>query len=63
LRRGEAVGSSTMFRLGLPELAIILAIIIIMFGANRLPQIGRGIGAAIKNFKAEVKTSRSDDDA
>jgi len=51
-----------MFRLGLPELAIILAIIIIMFGANRLPQIGRGIGAAIKNFKTEVKNNRADDD-
>jgi sec-independent protein translocase protein TatA len=51
-----------MFRLGLPELAIILAIIIIMFGANRLPQIGRGIGAAIKNFKSEVKTSTPDND-
>jgi sec-independent protein translocase protein TatA len=52
-----------MFRLGLPELAIILAIIIIMFGANRLPQIGRGIGAAIKNFKSEVKGSGPDADA
>jgi sec-independent protein translocase protein TatA len=51
-----------MFRLGLPELAIILAIIIIMFGANRLPQIGRGIGAAIKNFKSEVKSSGSNSD-
>jgi sec-independent protein translocase protein TatA len=51
-----------MFRLGLPELAIILAIIIIMFGANRLPQIGRGIGAAIKNFKSEVKNSGSNSD-
>ena len=40
-----------MGRLGLPELLIILFIIILIFGANRLPDIGRGIGKAIKNFK------------
>ena len=38
-------------RLGIPELIIILAIIILIFGANRLPEIGRGIGKGIKNFK------------
>jgi sec-independent protein translocase protein TatA len=40
-----------MFRLGVPELLIILAIIILIFGANRLPEIGRGIGQGIRNFK------------
>ncbi len=40
-----------MGRLGLPELLVILAIIILVFGANRLPEIGRGIGKAIRNFK------------
>ena len=39
-------------RLGLPELLIILAIVILIFGANRLPEIGRGIGKGIRNFKA-----------
>ena len=38
-------------RLGVPELVIILFIIILIFGANRLPEIGRGIGKGIKNFK------------
>jgi sec-independent protein translocase protein TatA len=47
--------SITMGRLGLPELLVILAIIIIIFGANRLPEIGRGIGSAIKNFKESTK--------
>ena len=42
-------------QLGLPELLVILAIVIIIFGANRLPEIGRGIGSAIRNFKGEVK--------
>jgi len=44
-----------MGRIGLPELLIILAIIVIIFGANRLPDLGRGIGSAIKNFKEGVK--------
>jgi sec-independent protein translocase protein TatA len=41
--------------LGLPELVIILLIVVIIFGANRLPQLGRGIGSAIKNFKEGIK--------
>jgi sec-independent protein translocase protein TatA len=40
-----------MGRLGLPELLVILFIIILIFGANRLPEIGRGIGRGIRNFK------------
>jgi sec-independent protein translocase protein TatA len=46
-----------MGRVGLPELLIILAIIVIIFGANRLPGLGRGIGSAIKNFKDGMKDS------
>jgi sec-independent protein translocase protein TatA len=45
--------------IGLPELLVILAIIFIIFGANRLPGIGRGIGSAIKNFKNEMKDDKS----
>jgi sec-independent protein translocase protein TatA len=44
-----------MGRVGLPELLVILAIVFIIFGANRLPGLGRGIGSAIKNFKDEMK--------
>jgi len=40
-----------MGRVGLPELIVILVIVVIIFGANRLPQLGQGIGSAIKNFK------------
>jgi len=49
-----------MGRLGLPELMIILMIVIIIFGANRLPQLGRGIGSAIKNFKDGMKDGTAD---
>ena len=40
-----------MFGLGTGELIIILVIVVILFGASRLPQIGKGIGEAIRNFK------------
>lgn len=42
-------------RVGLPELIIIVLIIILIFGAKRLPDIGRGIGKGIKNFKDATK--------
>jgi sec-independent protein translocase protein TatA len=47
-------------RLGLPELIIILLIIILIFGANRLPEIGRGIGKGIKNFKDSTREGQND---
>lgn len=37
--------------IGIPELIIILVIVLIIFGANKLPEIGGGMGRAIKNFK------------
>jgi sec-independent protein translocase protein TatA len=42
-------------RLGLPEMFVILFIVILIFGANRLPDVGRGIGRGIKNFKDSFK--------
>ena len=47
-----------MGRIGLPELLIILTIIILIFGANRLPEIGRGIGRGIRNFKDATKDGK-----
>jgi sec-independent protein translocase protein TatA len=44
-----------MFGLGATELIIILVIVVILFGASRLPEIGKGIGEAIKNFKKSTE--------
>jgi len=41
--------------LGLPELLIILLIVIVIFGASKLPQLGKGIGEGIKNFRNSLK--------
>ena len=40
-----------MFGIGMPELIIVLVIVLIVFGAGKMPEIGAGIGNAIKNFK------------
>ncbi len=45
-----------MFGLGMPELLVILAIVIVVFGASRLPQIGDGMGKMIANFRKTTKT-------
>jgi len=37
--------------IGIPELIIVLVIVLVIFGANKLPEIGSGMGRAIKNFK------------
>ena len=48
-------------KLGLPELLIILVIVILIFGASRLPEIGRGIGRGIRNFKESTKDGQDKD--
>lgn len=47
-------------KLGLPELLIILAIVFFLFGAKRLPEIGKGIGEGIKGFKDAMKKDESE---
>ncbi|NTV13747.1 MAG: twin-arginine translocase TatA/TatE family subunit [Desulfobulbaceae bacterium] len=49
-----------MFGLGMPELLVILVIVVVLFGANKLPQIGAGIGKGIKNFKDASKEDQKD---
>ena len=42
--------------LGVPELLIILGIIVLIFGASKLPMLGKGLGEGIRNFKSGVKS-------
>ena len=49
-----------MPNLGLPELLIILAIVVLLFGVGKLPQLGKGLGEAIRNFKGAVKDGQDD---
>ena len=49
-----------MFGIGMPELIIILVIILIIFGAGKLPEIGGGIGKGIQNFKKATKEANKE---
>ncbi len=46
--------------LGVQELLIILLIVLIIFGASKLPQLGKGLGEGIKNFKKGIRDEVSD---
>ncbi|MDE2928619.1 MAG: twin-arginine translocase TatA/TatE family subunit [Acidobacteriota bacterium] len=44
--------------LGVTELVIILIIVVVIFGASRLPQLGKGLGQGIRNFKDSIRASQ-----
>jgi sec-independent protein translocase protein TatA len=50
-----------MFGLGAPELLTILGIVVILFGAKRLPQLGSGVGKGIRNFKKGLNSDDEED--
>ncbi len=50
---------------GFPELLIILVIVVVLFGVNKLPRLGKGLGEGIRNFKDSMRpsgTEATDDD-
>jgi sec-independent protein translocase protein TatA len=55
-------GATMGFGLGIPELLVILFLIILIFGATRLPEIGRGLGKGIRNFKEATREGANRDD-
>jgi sec-independent protein translocase protein TatA len=46
--------------LGMGELLVILVIVVIIFGVNKIPQLGKGLGEGIRNFKAAMKTGEEE---
>lgn len=51
-----------MFGLGMSELMVILVIVLIIFGAGKLPEIGGGLGKAIRNFKEATSEEKKEKD-
>ena len=49
-----------MFGVGLPELLVVLLVCLLLFGANRLPEIGRSLGEGIREFKRAIKDESGD---
>ncbi|MGB5163480.1 MAG: twin-arginine translocase TatA/TatE family subunit [Thermoanaerobaculia bacterium] len=47
---------------GFQELLVILLIVIIIFGASKLPQLGKGLGEGIRNFKSGLKSDKDSND-
>lgn len=50
-----------MFGLGAMELLIILVVVLVVFGAGKLPEIGEGLGKGIKSFQKSIKSPRDID--
>ena len=48
--------------LGTQELIIILIIVVLIFGVNKIPQLGKGLGEGIRNFKSAIKEITEDSD-
>ena len=48
---------------GLPELLVILVIVVVIFGASKLPQLGKGLGEGISNFRDGLSKGNKDDKA
>ena len=52
-----------MFGLGIQELVIIFLIVMVLFGAKKLPEIGKGLGKGIREFKRATDRSEEEEDA
>ncbi len=48
--------------IGWPELAVIAVVFVVLFGGKKIPEIGKGIGEGIKNFKAAMKSGEKEEE-
>ena len=51
-----------MGSIGVPELLVIFVILVLLFGASKIPQLGKGLGEGIRNFKKGLKSDESESD-
>ena len=51
-----------MGEIGIPELLVILFVIVLLFGAKKLPELARGLGQGIREFKQAMRDETDDDD-
>ncbi|HEY7725279.1 MAG TPA: twin-arginine translocase TatA/TatE family subunit [Anaeromyxobacteraceae bacterium] len=51
-----------MFGLRLPELLLILAVVVVLFGASKLPQLGQGLGQGLRSLRKALRESQEDDE-
>ena len=54
---------SLAFTFGFTEILLVLGVLMLLFGAKKLPELARGLGAGIRNFKGELKKPEDDPDA
>jgi sec-independent protein translocase protein TatA len=50
-----------MMGMGTLEILLIVVVLVLFFGAKKLPDIGRGLGSGIRNFKGELKSEKSEE--
>ncbi len=62
LLSSEPILAVSIFGMGLPELAVIGVIAVVVFGPKKLPELGSAFGKALRNFKQEMNNPSSDDE-
>jgi sec-independent protein translocase protein TatA len=60
VRLGISVWRLGMFGMGTTEIIIVAVVIILIFGVNKIPQLGKGLGEGIRNFKSSIKAVQED---
>ena len=59
---GESKEARVLRSIGLPELLIILAVALLLFGGKKIPEVAKGLGEGIRNFKSAMKAGQEESD-